>query len=440
VGIPSFTLLNSLLSNIFPTIYETRNQIAVQWVSAPSTIRPFKELIVCRLLRDNEQLWYKVVSSEGILYTPLDLRSWMLSFGAKLRPDILVPTLERYYANLNGKLGSSRKPITELQRIKGKEEAGTLSVKESPQPKKRTKIRIQGNSLVTKDPRYNQAVQAMRDFLVQGNEKASFLRNAPAALRDREAINHQMAAYWLPTIKYYWGNISTFLFYFSKAEDGNQALQHLVESGAVDDVVKSQLDRFLAPAVANWRNRLQQEIDKKALPVYKGTQLSAHNVAYLNLVLNFETKKDAAARVLAKGVSSQPLPCVLREAPEVVQQVKAVVQSRKGGWQIHSWSDPEFVSAVINHKDNATTQSETQYTVAQQFLNEKCKITYVGTWLIKLYLKSLEPAVKDDLLHRVKIENEQLTAKMQQLNGDYKQTKRKELWDSFVALDEFSSD
>jgi len=66
--------------------------------------------------------------------------------------------------------------------------------------------------------------------------------------------------------------------------------------------------------------------------------------------------------------------------------------------------------------------------MAQQFLLDKCSTTYVGTWLIKLYLKSLESTLKEKLLSFLRMHNEKLM-KVKKGNNQ----KRKQLWDSFVG-------
>jgi hypothetical protein len=227
VGVSSYALLNAIFAHVFPISSESRKYISVQWVIPRSTLQPLKELVVCRLLRDHDNtLWFALWSSNAIFWTPLDLRAWTLGFGVQLRPEIFVVTVERYYSNVNRNLAGA---TTEMKR----EIEGTRVVEESVQPKKKRKSRFWqlGTPLVTMDSRYEEGIQIMRNFLRLGNAKASFLQRIPAALGTVEAIDNQVADYWLPTIRYFFGSVETFLFHFSRSDDGNQALQRLIESG-----------------------------------------------------------------------------------------------------------------------------------------------------------------------------------------------------------------
>jgi len=83
VGVSSYALLNAIFAHVFPISSESRKYISVQWVIPRSTLRPLKELVVCRLLRDHDNtLWFELWSSNAIFWTPLDLRAWTLGFGA----------------------------------------------------------------------------------------------------------------------------------------------------------------------------------------------------------------------------------------------------------------------------------------------------------------------------------------------------------------------
>jgi len=384
VGISSFALLNPIFAIVFPNCPETRKYLYAKWVTPPSTIRPLKELVICRLLRDNNTLWFELWSSPTIFWTPLDLRAWMLSFGAQLRNDILVSTVERYYANVNRKLAGA---TAEIPRTKGLK--GTCLVEESVQAEKKQRrsrrefgsITVDNiENIVAKDSRLEEGIEIMREFLRLGNPKASFLRKCPVALGTVDAGDNQVAEYWLPTISYFFGSIETFLFHFSRTTEGINALQRLIESGNVDDLIKEQMQRFMEPAIREWRNRLQDNTDAKAVAVYKGTHLATQSLHRLNTVLTLEAKTDAAVRFLAKGSSSSPLPLVLRDAPELIKQVTGVVRSHQGGWGVISWSDTDFVKQVINYSVEAqesTATGEAQYTRAQQFLLNKCSTVYV---------------------------------------------------------------
>jgi hypothetical protein len=293
----------------------------------------------------------------------------MFEFAGQLKPSLIVPTIDRYFGKLNQAIG------TENPTILAKNQENRVNLNESNRAKKKIKLRKtapvhshetnKANHVATNDTGYSKAVMIMKEFLKLGNPKASHIQNAPKALT-AEAAKNQVANHWLPAIQVFFGSVETFLFHLSKAEEGKKALQQLVESGGVNDIVKINIERFLQPAIRDWRNRLQAAVDQKAVEVHKGTGLAEQSLHHLNVVLNLESKREASARVLANRPSSTRLPFVLRNAAEVIRQVVAVVQNHKGGWHIESWSAPVFVSEVVNY--NINYKGETQLVRNSSFM------------------------------------------------------------------------
>jgi len=215
-----------------------------------------------------------------------------LEFAGQIYPSLVVPTIERYWNKLHEKSGIEN-PNTVGRGLEGTITASGRPTKKKLMLPRNTPTTVHNETEVqdvSNDRRYMQALVVMRDFLRTGNPKASHLKSIPKELTKADAVTTQVSNHWLPAINFYFGSVECFLFHLSKADAVKQALHHLVASGRVDDIVKTNVERFLQPALIGWRDRLQEALYKKGVEVQKGTQISAQSLQNLDTVLNKESK------------------------------------------------------------------------------------------------------------------------------------------------------
>lgn len=145
----------------------------------------------------------------------------------------------------------------------------------------------------------------------------------------------------------------------------------------------------------------------------------------LRKILSFETRLESTDRVKesAAAKSCASLPSVLQGAVEVQRQLVAVVTSKGGGWAIPSWSNPEFIAEVIHHHLDPVSAT---LSPAQQFLSEKSKNSYCGTWLIKLYVKAMSSNFTEAMVRSL----EESTALLESMSTS--RVNRKKNWDNFL--------
>lgn len=88
----------------------------------------------------------------------------------------------------------------------------------------------------------------------------SSARNITTVPRELQlrAQKNQATKLWLPLLDYAFGSLDQFLHVFWQTSAGHEALQHLLASKEIDDIVINNIDRFIADYLRKicWQKRV----------------------------------------------------------------------------------------------------------------------------------------------------------------------------------------
>ena len=98
----------------------------------------------------------------------------------------------------------------------------------------------------------------MKAFLGTATETASRLRALPVELKLNASVLNQIKEYWIPVLELYFGSLEKFLSLLPRTEGGYQALEKVIQAGAIDTALRGNIEHLLQEAVFEYQEQSQQ--------------------------------------------------------------------------------------------------------------------------------------------------------------------------------------
>lgn len=125
-------------------------------------------------------------------------------------------------------------------------------------PMQHTSIPLLNLNNCNNQQKYNQSIDAVRNFLSSTIVPNGTITKLPVHLKTAVARKNQTENYWLPALEHVYGSLEEFLFCLSRTESGKNALIELISSGNINDLLKTQINEQLQNhVVRKWRDTAQ---------------------------------------------------------------------------------------------------------------------------------------------------------------------------------------
>lgn len=196
-------------------------------------------------------------------------------------------------------------------------------------------------------------------FSLISDSSARNITTVPRELQPR-AQKNQAAKLWLPLLQRAFGSLENFLQVFWQTSAGHEALDHLLASKQVDDLVMKNIDRFVEAYVRQYKKECEAILAENSTKAAKGLPHSNSTCQKEKMALYHETKSEATVSMEAKMQKRRALllqdqdkffakllPKGLRRAPQLQSLIVSAVLSSGGGWTLN-WRETDWVEAILN--------------------------------------------------------------------------------------------